>query len=154
MARREHNYSSEEKAAALAAATLAIRKDTGMPNWRQVEKHTGISRRTLADWWANRCIHPDANRLAAEKKGDLADKLEQIAHEIIGILPSKYENSTLMQATTSLAIAVDKMQLLRGQPTNINKDLTDEQIDTELNEIAEAARRRAENEQRGTSNTG
>lgn len=119
MARRQ--YSDAEKAESLAAL------DANGGNVSKTARDLGLPRKTLAQWAADRHIHQDVAELRQEKKIDLAARLEQIARQLAEAMPEKMATANLQQVATSMGIAIDKMQLLRGQPTNIS-DIAVEQI--------------------------
>ena len=57
----------------------------------------------------------------------LADRCEAIAHRLLDAMPDTVEEAKLQQLCTSFGIMIDKMQLLKGQPTSISEQLTPEQ---------------------------
>lgn len=119
MAQRRQ-YSDAEKAGVLAAL------DANGGNVSKTARDTGVPRKTLAEWAAAR-LHPDVAELRQSKKTDLATQLEDIARRLAGAIPEKMATANLQQTATSMGIAIDKMQLLRGQPTSI-ADIAVEQI--------------------------
>ena len=104
-------YSDEDKASALAAL------DANGGNASKTARQLGIPRITLLDWSKNRGVSDDMSELRQVKKVELAEKLEEIAHKLADAIPGKINDATLQQTATSLAIAVDKLQLLKGEPT-------------------------------------
>lgn len=136
MARRE--YSDEDKATALAAL------DANGGNVQRTARTLGIPEPTLRGWARKRGIHPTVVELHDQKKGSLADELEEIAEKLAGAMPGKVAEASLQQTATSLGIVIDKMQLLRGQPTNITDDasLTDAERATRIVRLLDAARTR------------
>lgn len=105
----------------------------------EVSRHLGMPHNTLRNWYhAER--NPPPSDLRQDKKRDLAIELEDIAYMLVKAIPGKIEEATLQQTATSMAIAIDKMQLLRGQPTwrgeiiNLLKEgvVTPEQVRDEL----------------------
>lgn len=136
MARQQ--YSDEDKATALAAL------DANRGNVKGTAKNLGIPEPTLRSWAKGRGTNAAVADLQAHKKKDLADKLEDIAHKLAGAISDKIKDATLQQTATSLGIVVDKMQLLRGQPTNITDDasLTDTERASRIAALLDAARTR------------
>lgn len=140
-------YSDVEIADALAVLETTV-KD-GKPNYSEAARLTAIPRKTLEDWATgqSRPAATDTAELRQEKKEDLADAFERLVRVLVGraveVAPDCKDLGKLM---VGAGIGAEKMQLLRGQPTNINKDIQPEQIDSELNEIAQAAQRRKEQE--------
>jgi len=59
--------------------------------------------------------------LRHQKKDDLAIALEELAYRLVSVAPDKVGEATLQQIMTSAGIAIDKMQLLRQQPTSIEQ---------------------------------
>lgn len=127
-------YTDEERAAALAAL------DANAGNVARTAEQLGIPASTL-QYWQEMDALP---KLREQKKVQLADRLEEIAYQLVEALPGKIKKANLLQTATTLGITIDKMQLLRGLPTNISDDasLTDEQRMAELNRLANAARER------------
>jgi hypothetical protein len=113
-------YSDEQKAEALAFVQAC------RGNYRQASRKLGIPWQTLRNWHQDAtggmADVPECSLLGTEKKEALADRLEAFAHLLVGSLPGKVEDATLKDAATALGIAVDKMRLLREQPTQIVDD--------------------------------
>jgi hypothetical protein len=130
MARRR--YSDDERAAALAAL------DAHEGDVAKTARAVGVPRKTLEEWAKGR-HHPDVADLRQEKKTELADQLERLAYTLAAAAYGKIDPASLQQVLTSLGIAVDKMRLLREQPTSIagGEGLTDEDRITRLNALAE-----------------
>jgi transposase-like protein len=126
-------YSDEEKAQALAAL------DANGGNVAKTARQIGVPRKTLAEWAADRHTHDDVAEIRQRKKIDLAQQLENIARQIADALPDKIQAANLQQAATSMAIAIDKMQLLRGAPTSIS-DIAIEQIADRIERMTEDER--------------
>lgn len=99
---------------------------------------------TTASRWFHGSSNPPPNEIVSEKGAELSARLEAIAHQLIDAIPNKIDDATLQQTTTSLAIAVDKMRLLREQATNIVDDatLTDTGRTERLAQLLNAARDR------------
>lgn len=143
---RPRRYSDEDRANAIAA----LAANGG--NVARTAKQLGIPAKTVENW-AKGDRHPEAADLGDKKKGVLADKLEEVAWKLAGSLDQKIEAAGLQQTATSLGIVIDKMQLLRNKPTEIQgaapeedlRNLSDEELDRRLAE----ARSRAEAAGRG-----
>jgi hypothetical protein len=121
--RRTRRYSDSERAAALAAL------DANGGNVRKTAKQIGVPRKTLEEWSAGHC-HPEVQEIRKECRATLAERFEQIIHQILDVMPGKIADSGLQQLVVTAAIAVDKMQLLKGanQSGNSGKPaLTNEQ---------------------------
>jgi transposase-like protein len=132
------NYSDQRRAEALAAL------DANGGNLSKTSRDTGIPRQTLQEWRDGR-VPEGVPELRQEKKAALADRLEELAHTIVDALPGKVADAGLQQAATSLAIAIDKMQLLRGEATAIhgNRDLTEDERADRLAALLEQGEKRA-----------
>ncbi len=136
MAKR--SYSDEEKASALAA--LAANGGDVHRTSRQV----GVPRKTLEDWSKGRGVCLAVADIRQGKKADLADRLEDLAHQLADAIPGKIPTADLKQLGVSLGIAVDKMRLLREQPTSIEAhDLSDDEKLARLRQLAERAQARS-----------
>lgn len=133
MARRR--YSDEDKAAALA--TL----DAMDGNVNGAARKLGIAESTLRSWNNDRGVHPVVANLREKKKGELADRLKEIAHEIIDGMPDKISEASLRDSGVTLGIVLDKLQLLSGAATSRNEhrvsvldELSDEELLAIINE--------------------
>jgi transposase-like protein len=136
--RRDWDY--DEKIAAINAL------EANRGNLVLTAEQTGVPKSTL--WmWAN--IHkagklipttapqPDAELVAeanAKFQRDLASKLESLVHKLLDSAPEKIERANLRDTMVAVGIGIEKMKLLRGEPTEITrreesvKSLTDEQL--------------------------
>jgi hypothetical protein len=110
VARRQ--YSDNDKAAALAAL------DANGGNTYKTAKDTGINRQTLANWANGRGVNHDMPNLVHQKKGELAERLMDVAHLLVDAIPDKIADASLQQVSTSLGIAIEKIQLLQGEATS------------------------------------
>jgi len=106
-------YSDTTKAVALA--TL----DACRGNLKQAAAKAGVPIVTLLQWRDGQAINPDVSQLRIEKSDELADRLEDLAHRLIDAVPGKLGEAPLREVALSLGIAIDKMQVLRGQPDAI-----------------------------------
>lgn len=133
------SYSDEQKAVALAAL------EANGGNIDRTAKFCKIDRRTIRRWASGENINEDVSRNAHEKKEALADRLEALAHRLVdSIDEDKIGDASLQMVATSLGIAVDKMRLLREQPTQITDDtgLTEEKRSERVMALFDAARER------------
>lgn len=121
-------YTDEEKARALAM----LKGERG--NISRVSKALGITRDTLRAW-RNETQTDDSSALATDSppkkepeppalpelveqaSADLATRFEDEISAILSTLPSKRDGATYKDLATSIGILTDKIQLLRGQPT-------------------------------------
>lgn len=106
------DYSQEQKAEAIAHF------QANGQNYSGTSRELNIPQNTLRRWVLE---HPELSELREVKSRDLANRLESIA---FGLTDSIDEHDLsivpLASKATSLGIVIDKMQLLRGQPTSIS----------------------------------
>lgn len=117
-------HSDRQKAEALAVL------DACGGNVSEASRQTGLPRATITDWAAGRKINDDVTETRHEIRQDLSVRLEEIAHgfidRLVQITPTAENIQPLM---TGLGIAIDKMQLLKGEPTGINESRSVERTD-------------------------
>ena len=106
MARRK--YSDQDKAAALAVL------DANGGNVLLTATQLRIPRKTLEAWSKQRGVHPDVAELRHEKRGDLAEKIEQELAAIFTALPQRRQDATYAQLVTAAGILIDKKRALEG----------------------------------------
>ncbi len=104
------DYSLERKAEVLALITA----NNG--NIDQTARETGIPHQTIRHWYANR---ERFSHLESKKIVQLADECESDARYYFSLARDKAPDAPFNHLMTGAAIAVDKMLLLRGQPTSI-----------------------------------
>ena len=109
MAKRRR-YSDSDKAAALTVL------DANEGNRNETAKHLDSPRTTLERWVEGR-VSGDVPQLRQQTKKALANELEALAYKLIEAMPERLEGANLQQASVALGIVVEKMQLLRGDPT-------------------------------------
>lgn len=137
--KKRKKYTDKDKA--LALATL----DAYGGSLRKTSEQLKIPVATLDDWNKGRSVTPKIEQIRTENRRELSEKLDDIAHQLADAIPGKIDSASLLQASTSLAIAVDKMQLLKGQPTAINQNnvqLTDTERTQRITSILDRARTR------------
>lgn len=108
--RTVRTYSPQERQKAVAAYN-----ETG--NLEKVSTSLNIPLSTLQGWTSNPAYFSPKNR------SNLADKFEFAANLYLDLAVKKSKKATFAHLMTGLGIAVDKMQLLRGQPTSITETL-------------------------------
>lgn len=106
-------YSDKEKATVLAAL------DANEGNVALTARQSGVPDSTLRGWAKGRGTPAEIAELREHKKEELSERLEAIAHQLVDALPGKIGEASLQQTATSLGITIDKMQILRGGPTDI-----------------------------------
>lgn len=118
MAKRQQ-HSDQFKAEALAAL------DANGGNVSKTARELGIGRSTLKTWRDGMGVHPEVAEIRQHKKQHLADRLEAIAHRALdGLLdrPDDYYGG-FRERMTGVAIAIDKVRLLRGQGEDAREGL-------------------------------
>lgn len=118
----KRRYSDEDKATALAAL------DANGGNVYKTSRLLKIPQTTLQEWFNGR-VNDTVPEIRMRKKEALADRLSEIAHQLIDAAPDKMKTANLQQVFTSLGITIEKLQLLDGEPTersevidNLNDD--------------------------------
>ena len=131
-------YSDEERSVALAAL------DAHRGHLENTSKYLGIPESTLVYWRDGGAVNRQTAKLRAKKKEELSSRIEALAHNLIDVLPGKVDEMSGKDIAVSLGIAVDKMLILRGQPTSItgNVDITDEDRTERLTALFDALRAR------------
>ncbi len=84
----------------------------------EVAKSNHVTERSLQRWWKQQ-NNPRYDKVVAQEKKDLATLFENIAHKALGVVDEGIEEEDAKSAMTVAGIAVDKMRLLRGLPTEI-----------------------------------
>lgn len=113
---KKRQYTEADKAAAL------VMVKTCGGNISEAARKLGFPRPTVQAWVYGDGTNSAVVEKEATLKGDLAAKCEELAWMIAhGINPEKVEMATLPQMTTAFGTLVDKMRLLREQPTTIEE---------------------------------
>lgn len=130
--RRKHRYSENEKASVLAVL------ETNNGNTGKTARETGVLRQTIGAWKAGIGINEDVQNILHVKKEELRDLHKLIAVKALGLMQNKLSDCSAAQLSTIAAISTEKMLLLEGEPTSINKELLSnddrEQMKRELRE--------------------
>lgn len=119
MAKKRRRYDDEFRAGAVAMLHAA-----GYPNapgaLAKIANELHVPDRTLSRWF-NGENNPPPDKLVNIKKGDMAAALEEVAWKLLDSMADAdaIAEAPLQQRATSYGIAVDKMRLLRGLPTEI-----------------------------------
>jgi len=137
----KRQYSDNDKAVALA--TL----DANGGDVRKTAKALKMPESTLSDWSKHRGVNKEVTEIREVKKKELSEKLEEVAYRLTENLAIRADSELsalvpMKDIATSLGIVVDKMQLLKGEPTSINKNLTDEERAQRAAEILERGKLR------------
>lgn len=110
------DYSPEFK-----AETLAILKSNDN-NILRTANECGIAETTLRSWIESEDRY---HEIRDRKPIDLASRIESNAYKLAdSIAVHDLENATLQAKATAMGIMVDKMQILRGLPTDITLNVT------------------------------
>lgn len=137
MARPRRRYTDDDRATALAVL------DSNDGNLSRTSRETGIAASTIKRWVDDRA--EDLSDLRDQKREALSALWENVARAYLerALEPAVRDDSTGQAAITIAAIATDKLQLLRGQPTEINRHEHSERAtpDRALDAAATALRR-------------
>ena len=110
-----------------AEAVLILRTE-GYPDkpgaLARAARDTGIAP-TVLRRWAMGTSNPPPSEVVQLKQGTLSAKLDRIAHLYLDRAEETVSATTGAQAVTAAAIAIDKMRLLQGLPTQIVSVLPD-----------------------------
>lgn len=82
----------------------------------RVAKHLSVPERTLSRWY-NAEQNPPPDTLVKKKRGKLVELIRQEIYSILGEMDRKRDEADYRELATALGIAVDKLQLLAGEPT-------------------------------------
>lgn len=126
----KRQYSDSDKATAL------VTLDANGGNVARTARLLRIPHKTLDDWVKGRNQHADVAMLTDYKRGDLTEELEEIAHQCADLLPEKLPNASVREIVGALHIVIEKLQLLRSQPTSITATPADLQRISEKLAIA------------------
>lgn len=98
----------------------------------EVARNMGIPAMTISRWF-RATQNPPPHYLVNVKRGEIVDRLEEEIHAILDDLPSARPDADFRDLATSMAILIDKVQLLRNKPTSIEwrKELSEHGIDPE-----------------------
>jgi transposase-like protein len=132
----KRQYSDSLKAESLAAL------DANGGNVRATAATLGIPHKTLDDWANERGVNEEVAELRTGKREDLADRLEALAHTLLDSVAGKIHDANLSNVSVSMGIAIDKMRLLREQPTSITAALTDDERADRVAALLDRARAR------------
>jgi hypothetical protein len=118
----KRRYSDLERAGALAA----LAANAG--DVSKTARALGMPRKTLAHWAKEQVKGEALAKDCQEKKRDLADLFEDLARAILGVSLRQVDLLPIDKALVAAGIAVDKMLLLRGEPTAIYEQRNDERL--------------------------
>lgn len=153
MGRRKRTYTDKFRAGA-----LVLLQGEGYPEQfgalSRVSTHLDVPESTLRGWW-NAEYSDDFADLRAQKKREVRDLLDDEIREALQTMTGKRDEATYRDLATTIAIFIDKKQLLAGKPTSRAEvdmdppelmDMDDDELAGILSAIAED--RQAEDSQR------
>lgn len=122
----KRRYSEADRAVALALL------DANGGNLKRTAREFGVPVDTLRYWrdrrveGAEREEEPPAPKQTTNKdvqvaKESLADATARLAQRLVSAMEDKLADANLKDAAVAFGIAVDKMQVLRGEATSINE---------------------------------
>jgi hypothetical protein len=114
---KKTQYTEEDKSAALEHLRSSGR------TIKSAARELGIPRGTLTDWAGGKKIGPKLAQQFGSVKDTLSARLEQIAYQIVDAMPAKIEDASLRDLGITLASVIDRMRLLREEPTAITESI-------------------------------
>src|SRR5438552_2907279 len=113
----KRRYSDVEKAGAL----LVLEACEG--NYSEAAMQTGIPIMSLHDWSMGKGVCPALTEIRNAQRPALADMFESVAYKLTAAAlgdDDRIERASVRDLLIGAGIAVDKMRLLREQPTDIH----------------------------------
>lgn len=114
------------------ANTVLMLEAAGYPDQKgaltAVAKKVKAPPRTISRWF-NKEQNPPPDRLVKEKRGELVERLDDMAHMLLDAMGIDIQENGVdaVRAATALGIVFDKLQLLSGKPTDITEvNVTDD----------------------------
>lgn len=119
------------------ANAVVLLEAAGYPNkpgaLNTTAKRLGVHDRTLSRW-ARQENNPPPSELVTEKRGELSDLLRKEIDEAIHAMGDARQEASYRDLVTAVAIMIDKLQLLAGEPTDNNRTrIVIEYADTDAN---------------------
>jgi len=115
--RRVRRYTDRDKAAALAH----LQSGPGIVD--QAARELGIPNETLRGWAEGQHLGPKVAQEFGVVRDSLSAKLEDAANKMVDAMPGKIEGASLKDLSATLAQVIDKMRLLREEPTAITESI-------------------------------
>ena len=125
MARKRRRYTDEERASYVAALELAGYQNNGGKNSHilyELADKSGIPSETLRRWW-KRSHNPPPDKLVRDKKADFVEAIRDELAQIFVQFDYAREGADYRELATAAGIFIDKLQLLQGRPTGIEKQI-------------------------------
>ncbi len=142
-------HSDEIKAAALALFTAErahVSEDLAARRVSKALQETykkPVSASSIKRWVSGTHVNDEALKDAGEKMEKLSDLFESLARGALsGITPEKIEKASVAHLATVAGIAVDKMQLLRGEATSRNVERSAGSLWDHINRVSKDAAQR------------
>jgi transposase-like protein len=129
------------------ASAVVMLEAAGYPDQKgaleQVAKQLSVPRPTLHRWFKGK-NNPPPPELVTEKRADLKALIEDEIYGVLANMKDAREFAEYRELGTVFGILVDKLQLLKGKPTEIVDDasLTDEDRASRIASLLERARAR------------
>lgn len=116
MAKRQHKHYTDDERATYVAMLVAEGYPERRGALKKVAAFVGCHPNVLRRWWKG-TNNPPPTKLVAQKKADIATRIEEVLHHILDLLPGALETAEPRDLIIGLGVAVDKLQLLHGKPT-------------------------------------
>lgn len=139
-------YTDKDKEAAIGFMTNNFNHQTGNPNWTTARKKTKVSINTLKRWWFEQ-NNDSTDAIRQLKKEEFIEKAWAEILAGLQAMADKRNSANYKEVATSVGILIDKVQLLKGEPTVIAKNenkndnterfehLSDEELDEEIKRL-------------------
>lgn len=114
-------YSDKDIQKALVFMENNINPNTGNPNYSAARKKLGMSRTTLKRMWDEKHSE-DGEQIRALKKEEFIKKAWAEILAGLQAMADKRNSANYKEVATSVGILIDKVQLLKGEPTVIAKN--------------------------------
>ena len=126
------------------AGALVMLEAAGYPEnehkLTEVAHHLNVPYQTLRRWYKGES-NPVAHEIVQQEKKDLAQRLEDTAHKLLDSICGNLDNGNIQQQSVSLGILIEKMQLLRNEPTErVAHELSDVERSERIAAILERSR--------------
>jgi hypothetical protein len=110
-------YTDADKAAALAHLQS---KGCGIT---EAARDLGLPVATLKDWVSGKYLPSTTREKYGAIKEGMSARLEEIVYQVIDAIPERIPTASLRDLGAILAVAIDKMRLLRNEPTEITESM-------------------------------
>jgi hypothetical protein len=125
------------------AEVLAVLAANG-GNVLRTARKMGLPEATVRKW-KNGEVPATVAEKCEEKKRSIADALEAIIWQVLGILPDKLPGASVHELNGTLKLSAETRQLLRGEPTSIQEhrgDFTEDECADHAAALLQQARDR------------